>query len=184
MKQMLVHRTPQNVGVSPVGLLSVKAHCRVDYSEDDQLIEGLTLAAMADIEDLAQIAVLTQTVRVTIFSPGYETTLHLPIGPALQSEGVTVTLDGEPFTGFELITGNRPMIRFHASYPDPSPSRLQIEYQAGFGSSPQHVPRDLQLAITDQAALMYDARGQMDAKALSTSPQLARVAARYRGLRA
>ena len=184
MKQMLVHRTPQAINASPVSLLSVKQRIRVDYDEDDQLIEGLILAAMADIEDLAQIAVLTQTIRVTVFSPGYETTLFLPIGPALQPEAVTVTLDGEPFTGFEMITGNRPSIRFFASYPDPAPSRLQVEYQAGFGTDAQSVPRDLQLAITDQVALMYDTAGQADAKALSTSPHMARVAARYRGLRA
>lgn len=182
--KMLVHRTPQNIGLAPVGLPSVKAHCRVDYTEDDQLIEGLILAAMADIEDAAQIAVLTQTIRVTIFAPGHNSTLFLPIGPALQSEGVTVTVDSEPFTGFEFVTGNRPLIKFGTLYPDPSPDRLQVEYVAGFGSDPQQVPQDIRLAITDQAALMYDARGQMDAKALAASPQLARVAARYRGLRA
>lgn len=181
--KMLVHRTPENASTAPVGLLSVKSHCRVDYDEDDQLIEGLTLAAMADIEDAAQIAVLTQTIRVTIFSPGHNTTLFLPIGPALQSEGVTVTVDGEPFTGFEFVTGNRPMIKFSTLYPDPSPDRLQVEYVAGFGSTPQHIPRDIQLAITDQAAVLYEARGQIDPKHLTTSGQLARVAARYRGVR-
>lgn len=181
--KMLVHRTPENASTAPVGLLSVKSHCRVDYDEDDQLIEGLTLAAMADIEDAAQIAVLTQTIRVTIFSPGHHTTLFLPIGPALQSEGVTVTVDGEPFTGFEFVTGNRPMIKFNTLYPDPSPDRLQVEYVAGFGSTPQHVPRDIQLAITDQAAVLYEARGQIDPKNLTTSGHLARVAARYRGVR-
>ena len=182
---MLVQRTPQySVNATPVGLLSVKQHLRVDHDDEDLLITDMILAAMADIEDLAQIAVLTQTIRVTVFSPGYETALFLPIGPALQPEAVTVTLDGEPFTGFEMITGNRPLIRFLASYPDPSPSRLQIEYVAGFGMDAQSVPRDLQLAITDQVALMYDTAGQADAKALSQSPHMARVAARYRGLRA
>lgn len=183
MFKMISQRTPPAINAAPVELLTVKQHLRVDHSDDDFLITDMILAAMQDIEDNAQIAVLSQTVRVTIFSPGYETTLHLPIGPALQSDGVTVTLDGEPFTGFELITGNRPMIRFHASYPDPSPSRLQIEYQAGFGSTPQHVPKDIQLAITDQAALMYDARGQMDPKSLTVSAAMNRIAARYRGLR-
>lgn len=181
--KMLVHRTPENVSAAPVGLLSVKSHCRVDYEEDDQLLEGLILSAMADIEDAAQIAVMTQTVRVTIFAPGHDGYLILPIGPALQPDSVTVTLDGEPFTGFEFVTGNRPMIRWLASYPDPSPDRLQVEYVAGFGSTPQHIPRDIQLAITDQAAVLYEARGQLDPKYLTTSGHLARVAARYRGVR-
>ncbi|MDX5401407.1 MAG: head-tail connector protein [Rhodobacterales bacterium] len=181
---MLVQRTPQySVNATPVGLLSVKQHLRVYHDDEDLLITDMILAAMADIEEAAQIAVLAQTIRVTSFRPGYETTLHLPIGPALQPEAVTVTLDGEPFTGFEMVTGNRPMIRFHASYPDPAPSRLQVEYVAGFGTDAQSVPRDLQLAITDQAALMYEARGEMDPKARSISATMARIAARYRGIR-
>ncbi|SIS93432.1 hypothetical protein SAMN05878426_1206 [Phaeovulum vinaykumarii] len=36
----------------------------------------------------------------------------------------------------------------------------------------------------DQAALHYDGRSPMDAKALSTSPHMARVGARYRGVQA
>jgi len=34
----------------------------------------------------------------------------------------------------------------------------------------------------DQVALHYDGRSPMDAKSLTTSPHMARVAARYRGV--
>lgn len=182
--KMFVHRTPSEGNPQPFELNRIKDHARVDHEDEDIGFMVLGWTAASEIEHVAQIALLTQTIRVTVFQPCRDSFLSLPIGPAYQTEGVTVTLDGVPFTGFEFVPGNRPAINWGADYHDLFPTRLQVEYQAGFGPAVQYIPLDLQLAVADQAALIYDNRAGGDGKALTSSPHMARIAARYRGLRA
>jgi hypothetical protein len=97
---------------------------------------------------------------------------------------VTCTIDAQPFTDFELVTGNRPYLRLGPSWYDMTPSRMSVEYVAGFGDAASDIPPDLAQAHADQAALHYDGRSPMDAKSLTSSPHMARIGARYRGVRA
>lgn len=179
--KMLVHRTAGNAAL-PFVLADLKSHIRVDDDVDDVAITNMGQTAAAEIEQFAQIALLTQTIRVTIFNPVQEHGLNLPIGPVSDDDVPTVTFDGAAFTGFDFVGGNRPYLRWLASYYDITPSRITIEYQAGFGAAASDIPPDLAQALMDQAALHYDGRSPMDAKSLTTSPHMARVGARYRGV--
>lgn len=121
---------------------------------------------------------------MTIFDPGQDIGLRLPIGPVADDDTPTVTIDGEAFTGFDFVGGIRPYIRWHSDYHGLTPSRMTIEYQAGFGAAASDIPDDLAQALMDQAALHYDGRSPMDAKSLTTSPHMQRIGARYRGVQA
>ncbi|ARE38334.1 hypothetical protein RGUI_0193 [Rhodovulum sp. P5] len=180
----LIHRTP--AAGMPFVLSDLKWHLRVDHSDDDTAITNIGCTAAAELEDFAQIALLTQTIRVTVFAPEVSVGgFTLPIGPVIDSDTVTVSLDGADFTGFEFVPGKRrPYLRWLDSYYDAAPERLAIEYQAGFGADASAIPIDLAQAIMDQAALYYDGRSPMDRKALTTSPHMARIGARYRGVQA
>ncbi len=181
--KMLVHRIAGGAAL-PFVLSVLKLHMRVDENavEEDTAITNMGKTAAVEIEQFAQIALLAQTIRVTIFDPGQESGLCLPIGPVEEVDVPTVTIDGEAFTAFEFVGGNRPYIRWLSNYYDLTPSRMTIEYQAGFGATVADIPSDLSQALMDQAALHYDGRSPMDAKSLTTSPHLARVGARYRGV--
>jgi len=179
--KMLVHRTAGGSAL-PFILDDLKLHLRVPDDAEDTAVQNIGLTAAAEIEQFAQIALLTQTIRVTIFNPPQEYGLNLPIGPVADDDVPTVTIDGEAFTAFDFVGGNRPYIRWLASYYDLTPSRIIIEYQAGFGAGASDLPSDLAQALMDQAALHYDGRSPMDAKSLTTSPHMARVGARYRGV--
>lgn len=179
--KMLVHRTA-GAAALPFTLDDLKLHLRASDDAEDTAVQNIGLTAAAEIEQFAQIALLTQTIRVTIFSPAQEYGLNLPIGPVADDDVPTVTIDGEVFTAFDFVGGNRPYIRWLASYYNLTPSRISIEYQAGFGTDAADVPPDLAQALMDQAALHYDGRSPMDAKSLTTSPHMARVGARYRGV--
>lgn len=197
--KMLVHRTANSQAL-PFDLDDVKLHLRVADDAENDAITNIALTAAAEIEHFAQIAFLTQTIRVSIFDPVLESGLHLPIGPGVTAVtpiegsvtavtpsdwGVTaVTLDGEAFTDFTLVGGIRPYIHWKPSFFDRVPHLLEIDYLAGFGPDASHVPDDLSQALMDQAALHYDGRSPMDAKSLTTSPHMARIGARYRGVRA
>ena len=180
--KMLVHRTAIN-GVPPFELADIKLHARVDGGEEDAAIMRMAWTACHEIEQFAQIALLHQTIRVTIFDPPVQSSLRLPIGPVLDDAPVTVTVDAAPCTAFVLEPGQRPYLRWLAAFYDlPHPSRLTIEYRAGFGARESDVPRDLAQAIADQATLHYDGRSPMNARDLTTSPHMARIGARYRGV--
>lgn len=180
--KMLVNR--EYIGNSqPFDLDRVKLHLRVDHDDEDAEILNMGFAAASDVEAFAQIALLNQTIRLNIFEPtlgGYG--LHLPIGPVLAPETVAISIDGEAFDGFEALGGGRPYVRWLSSYHDLTPSRISIEYTAGYGEAAGDIPNDLQLAIMDQAAAMYDGRSPSDAKTPTTSPHMARIGARYRGV--
>ena len=182
--KMLVHRT--QVGTSPAfDLTSLKGYLRVDHDEEDAQIHAMGEAAARELEDFAQIALITQTIRVTIFNPTPgDTGLRLPIGPTPDDTPITVTIDGEPFTGFDFSGGNKPYIRWLATWYDLCPSRLNIEYNAGFGDSAADIPPDLAQALLDQATMFFSSRGPVDVKGHTTSPHMARIGARYRGVRA
>lgn len=180
--KMLVHQTPITTGL-PVPIAMVRDHARIDFTDDDALLTQMIHTAAAEIEHFAQIALLPKTIRVIIFQPpANEYGFNLPIGPVADDATPTVTIDGEAFTGFDFVGGNRPYIRWLAAYHELIPDRISIEYTAGFGADDTAIPNDLAQAIADQALLHYDGRSPMDAKSLTTSPHMARIGARYRGV--
>lgn len=177
---MLVHRTLVTLA-DPFDLAAVKLHLRVDHTEEDAAIQNMARTAAAQIEQFAQIALLTQTVRLTIFDPNTaESYLHLPIGPA--DAAPAVSLDGSVFSDFDFADGLRPALRWGDGFPDLTPSVMSVTYSAGFGSDHTSIPPDLLQAIMDQTALHYDGRSPMDSRSLPTSPHMARIGARYRGV--
>ncbi|KQI67600.1 hypothetical protein AN189_14915 [Loktanella sp. 3ANDIMAR09] len=180
--KILVHREPIATEL-PFNLDDLKAHIRVDGDEFNNELTNIGHAAAAELEQFAQIALLFQTIRVTIFDPPVQSGMSLPIGPAVQASTATVTADGVASTAFTIEAGQRPYLRWLTSFHDlPLPSRITVEYQAGFGSTADQVPRDLAQALLDQAALHFDGRSPMNARDLTMSPHMARIGARYRGV--
>ena len=179
--KMTVTRTPIATG-SPIPLDAAKEQCQVDFPDDDLLIQQMVSAAALDVEHFAQVALLDQTINVEIIAPARCDLLALPIGPVASDASVTVTIDGAAFTEFELVAGIRPHLRWLDLYHRLTPDRVVIEYPAGFSPDAANVPRDLAQAVADQAALLYGSRSPVNAKEITSSPHMARVAARYRGV--
>lgn len=178
----IVHRVATSQ-LDPFTLSDIKDYLRVTHDDEDFAITQMARAAAAELEHFAQIALLTQTIRVTVFDPASgQTYLSLPIGPVPEGAVATVTIDGEAFTAFDLVTGARPSIRWLASYFDLQPTRVTVEYQAGFSSTVADIPPDLTQAIKDQTCLQYDGRSPFEKNILTASPQFARVGARHRGV--
>ena len=185
--KMLTSRTPV-ANDAPFRLSDVKAHLRVIHSEEDAAIAAMAWTAAAEIEHFAQIALIDQMIRVTIFDPSPTASMiSLPIGPARADTVATVLVDGLALavTDFELVPGHRPFLHLKAGFfdRDPIPARMSIEYIAGFGGTAAAIPRDLAQAIADQAAVHFDNRAPNDARALTTSPHMQRIGARYRGVK-
>lgn len=180
--KMIVHREALTEA-DPLFHDDVLEFLRVDHGDEYDSIQLIARAAASELEQFAQIALLMQTVRLTIFDPLSEQYLRLPIGPVADDGTPTVTIDGVAFTDFLFVAGNRPVIRWGDTFFDLLPTRMTVEYQAGFGESHDQIPADLYQAALDQAALLFDARSPSDMKS-HTSPHMARIGARYRGVQA
>lgn len=175
-----------------VDLDTVRAFLRVAGTHDDAVIEHLILAATFELEEAAQIALLTQTVQVRLDCwPTPDKSLRLPIGPVLTADPVvTITANGE-LVSAELIAGARPTLALTHG-PATGEVAYVIQYQAGFGAETASIPQDIHHAIFDQVAVAYDTRGASPlasqapsargTSGLSTAMQ--RVIGRYRGVRA
>lgn len=181
--RMLVQRTPTTPNV-PFVLDELKEYTRIDGSDDNVTLNKMGYAAVAEVEHFGQVALLSQTIRVTIFDLVHGAGLTLPIGPVAEGGAATVTIDGQPFTGFDLVAGTRPYISWPAFIRGKASARVVIEYPAGFGDEAEDIPEDLSQAVLDQVALIFDERAPREAKTLARSSHLARVGARYRGVSA
>lgn len=180
--RMLVSRTPVSTE-QPFILEQVRRHLNLEAGEDDDAVASVAWAAATEMEQFAQIALLTQTIRVVILDPGDMHRLNLPIGPATNADAASLYLDGSASTDFIFVTGNRAYFEWLPNDRNPTLRRVEIDYQAGFGGAATDIPPDLAQAIMDQAALHYDGRSPMNKKVLTNSPHMARIGARYRGVR-
>lgn len=178
---MIIERLERPLG-NVVDLQALAQHARVDPNDPGSLpeLQRFADAAVCEAEDLAQIALRSQAVRVTLDGWPRTHSLPLPIGPLLDWDSVTVTADGQPFEDFTTMTGTRPTLRFTGQRPC---GQIVIEYVAGYGETAEAIPEDLRLAVMDQAACYYDARGAVDQKTQALSPHFARIIGRRRGVR-
>jgi uncharacterized phiE125 gp8 family phage protein len=172
---MIIQRTPVS-SATPFNLPDVVDHVRVDDPNAAEL-NRLSHAAAREFEDYAQIALLDQTVSVTIDDPIRSALLALPIDPLVDPLSVEITVDGVAFDAFAVNAGLRPAIRFTEDKPC---GFVVITYLAGFGATAAAIPDEVKHAVADQALAYFDERGVGDGKSNGMSPHIARMAARYR----
>jgi len=176
-------RTPIASG-SAVSLDQVKARARIDGDDDDMDLQSLIDTAAAEIEAHCGLALLAQTVTVT--RRAWCKRIPLAIGPfwpeGLADHPIIVELLDEAGNatphpaGWWIEGGRYPVLNLTG---DGNGAAIRIRYPAGYGTDPGSIPADLALAVTDHAAMMYDARGMTDA-AQGLSLAASRIAARHR----
>lgn len=133
---------------------------RVSHDEENSTILEMIQAAAHELEDAAEIALITQMIRVTVEGWPDSDRLRLPIGPVIgDNPAFQVMADGELIEA-ELIPGKRPLIILGETVTEYlQHARFVIEYDAGFGASADALPPDIRHAIRDQVATLFDFRG-------------------------
>lgn len=176
---MIIERLTRPTAL-PFDVQALADHVRV--TDTAQIAEATRhgRAAAAEAEDYGQLALLNQTIRVTLEGWPRKAWVPLPIAPLTDALSVTITVDGVAFDDFTVVTGQRPAIRPSADRPC---GCVVIEYEAGFGDVAADIPTPLAHAILDQAAALFDARGMGDGKSNGMSAHMSRIVARYRGVR-
>lgn len=149
---------------------AAKAHLRVEFADDNALIDALAAAATAMIENLTGRALLAQSWRLTLdrFPACGDPVIRLPRPPLLSvasvkyvdEAGALQTLDPALY---QVDAGSTPA-RLAPAYGQVWPvarcelGAVRVEYQAGYGAAADSVPADLLAAIKLQLGHLYENR--------------------------
>ncbi len=167
----------------PVSLVEIKAHCRVDISDDDALLGGLIVAARQHVESLTRRQLINATWRLSLDAfPGV--TRHVGGWPRSAAEGADIRLPRPRLQSVTSITyldaagaaqtlspssytvsgdeePGRIALAPGSDWPDTQADRInavQITYVSGYGADASSVPQALKQAVLLLAAHWYENR--------------------------
>lgn len=158
-------------GYEPVSLADVKAHLRVDFTDDDALLTAMITAARQAIEDYCHISLVPKTITLTvesnntptsIFSQPFQvreslTSFELPYGPVQSVNSVTsIDSDGQTVISCALNTDYYLSgVAFKTIKITNQFTNNILVYTVGYST----LPGPLRLAILNEMAYRYDLRG-------------------------
>jgi uncharacterized phiE125 gp8 family phage protein len=157
--------------VEPVTLSEAKAHCRVDISTDDSLIEGYIRTARELVEDYLDRSLVTQqyVMRLDSFPPEIE----LPRPPMASAgtatavtvtytiaDGSTATLSTSEYRVDRDATPGRVRTLYNGSWPSHllDANSVSVLWWAGYGAAAD-VPQRIKSAMLMTILELYDKRG-------------------------
>jgi uncharacterized phiE125 gp8 family phage protein len=158
-------------GTEPVTLAETKAHCRVDFTDDDALLTSLITAARMVIEDYCHISLVPKVVTLgieaqeslqSIYAQPYQVRqnfndFELPYGP-VSSVDVVTTVDSDGIT-VEALALNSDYFVYGTDFKTikilNNFTNNTIVYRVGYGT----LPGPLRLAILNEILYRYENRG-------------------------
>lgn len=178
--------------VEPLTLADVKAHLRIDTSDEDGLLQTLILTSRMHIEVALGLALITQAwscyfdrwpqalgsppgvagLRDAHFAPNAAPALTLPLFPIASVDAIRIYADDGsfaalPVSDFTLDLASRPARiarRVGAAAPQPARRMNGIEFAvtAGFGATPADVPAPIRQALLLLVAHWYEHRDPIE----------------------
>lgn len=168
-------------GTEPVSLVDVKAHLRVDFTDDDVLLLAMMTAARQAIEDYCHISLVRKTITLTLeaneslrsnYAQPYQVRenfnkFEIPYGPIISVDLVTsIASDGSSAIACVLnqdyfLVG----IAFKTIKIVNAFTNNILVYTAGYTA----LPGPLRLAILNEIAYRYDSRGDSQGAVRATA---------------
>lgn len=166
---MISYSVTSQPSVEPLTAAEAKTHLRVDTSDDDTYIATLIVAARKWVEEMGNLALITQTIaqKFDCFSAnaGYIELAKSPVQSIssiayVDENGDTQTWASANYQVDIVSEPARIMPVYGVSYPS---TRVQlapvtITYIAGFGAAGSNVPAPIIHAMKLLIADMYEAR--------------------------
>ena len=140
--------------VEPITLEEAKIFLRIDTDEENTLLESLISAARLYAEKYTTRSFITQTWEMRTRTVAER--LFLPYPPVQMVESVVV--DGVTVTQDKYILLPEDTLYCMTPLYSVTPSGIVITYTAGYGDTPQSVPRDIRQAILITVAGLYENR--------------------------
>ncbi|MDB5512496.1 MAG: uncharacterized protein JWR08_1979 [Enterovirga sp.] len=156
--------------VEAVSLVDLKAHLRLDGTDEDGPLLGLLVAARRCLEAATRLAFVAQTWRLHLDAWPPQGRLALPVAPVLAvaairvnpASGPAVTVAPDTY-GLDAARDPAALV-LDGTVPAPGLPRggIEIDLSCGFGPEAASVPAPLGLAIKLLAARWYSHRGDGD----------------------
>lgn len=154
----------------PVTLAELKAYCRIDHDDSDDLIESLGTSAREYVEQAIGRTLITTTYSLKLPAfPSHGARIELPRGPLQSVEDVSYTdktgsTVAVPETDYHVagvgnVLGMIPSISPKTRWPDDvadEPEAVAVTYKAGYGDSASDTPQRLRLCIKALACWWYE----------------------------
>lgn len=154
----------------PVTVDALKAHLRITHASEDVLLGELIATARQTVEREAGVACLDQGYRLVLDALPGNGLVRLPVHPVGQVTAITAyDADGNASavdTATTVLDGYAvpPRLLFKQR---PTATRcingIEIDFDAGFGTTAAEVPDTLKRAITLAAAHWYEFRAELAA---------------------
>ncbi|WP_026987656.1 head-tail connector protein [Fodinicurvata fenggangensis] len=163
---MLVQTTPP--ATDPLTLEDVKAHLKVEGTEEDGLISDLIAAAVQKIDGRDGVlgaCLITQSWEATF--DRFHSEIVLPLPPCQQVDSITYldrsgtqqTLDSNDYrvTGLKTLGGARITPAASKSWPSTIalPDAVTVAFTAGFGDDPADIPEPVRAAMRLHIGHLY-----------------------------
>lgn len=161
-------------GADVVSDTELKAHLRIDHSDEDSIITSINKAATRAAEDYCNRSFINQTWKAylrcfpskRILLPRGRVSSITGIDYAVNAAHDTEWSSSEYITALETDIG---IIEPVDSWPDTDtdyPNGIEIEYVAGYGAAGSNVPNGIHQGIMILAADLYEMRRTHSDKAL------------------
>lgn len=162
----------EDAAVEPISVTDMKAHLRVDISDDDSYIGALITAARQYLEEITGRALITQTWRYS-FNQWYEWEIELPRAAPLQSvssiqyydvNNALQTLDSAVYQVDTDVDPGRIRPLWGQIWPSVyyRMAAIQVTFVAGYGDAASNVPAPLIQAIRFLVGHWYENRASVD----------------------
>lgn len=143
-------------GVPMLTIAEAKTHTRIDFPEDDDLVDAFIEASTELVQKWLNRALITQTVIAEWNSVGFDVPLPYIGKESETSVSAVVTIDDEGTeTALVLNTGyyiRNGIIKVRTAL------GLRVTYTAGYGAASTDVPAPIKIAIRRIVNNMYDRR--------------------------
>jgi len=157
--------------IEPVTLDELKAHLRVDTSDEDELLLRHLVSARDAVEQYSGLKLINQTWDLWLDQQA-NTVLSIPLGPLVSIDGVYTTNDAGTETELASTyyicdTGDwqmpgRLILNYGVSWPAWPSQRtyrsVRVRVTVGFGTAATDVPRTIREAVLIIAAATYENR--------------------------
>lgn len=174
----------QGPSADPVTLTEAALHCRVDATVDHPALQLMIKAATRTCENTLRRPIISQRFRQFFDCFPACDYITLRRAPLISVEYLKTYDDADVATTFSasnyyVDTASNPgrlVLRSSASWPtfDRVANPIEVEYRAGFGSTPAEVPEDIKQAVLMVTAALYEHRGdKLDQAQAAEIPALA-----------
>jgi uncharacterized phiE125 gp8 family phage protein len=163
----IVTGTPSSgSGYDPVTTADIKAHARIDTSDDDDLIATYITAARRYLERRMRRCFISQTVVEKfddwqfLFRPVYSPLVSVTSIVYVDANGTNQTLSSSYYTVDTTATPGRLYESYSYSWPTIRDQRnaVTLTYVAGYGAAASDVPETIKTAIKMLVAHWYENR--------------------------